>query len=753
MLAKKKKRQHHSIHSTLTSASSSTSSSALLAASSLLLLLLLVDAAAADTLLLLLLLLPLALLLLLVVVVVIPAATATSAAAAPPLSAAASSSSSLDLDRARALEKRHGFFVTWSTGTNYAAEEGRKREGGSLKKVERKKEEKEESENDGHRTQKTRKKYSKSCFPRESHLQSSTAMSEAFSGWTIKQLSVRDVEKRGEKREARKKRPHVMRGICSSTSEKKKKRKKKTRPFHLLSLAHIRSSRPLPSRTPTKQEYVRDVGGNPDACDTKEELIELAARLAVAAEAAALGNGSGGGGGGGGGGGNTASASASASAASPAPSSAYPEIEYSEQPRREEGQQTATTATTGNPFAPSSSSVPASMPPANALSGPRRRAVLVGCNYAATPSASLQGCINDANCLRHLLVSRFGFLDENIVLLLVRIERESSFFFFRSSFRLPFSSLTSCFSRKKNEIKNFKNHFFPKDTSPYPSQWPTRANILWHASNLSSGARAGDSLFFSFSGHGAQVPDQSGVSFFPISFFPLLILLRISSTAHPHSLSLSLYPLSLCVPTLSNPQDEADGLSETICPCDFPDSGGGSGGGMILDDELNLALVRPLPSGAKLHSLLDCCHSGSTLNLEFRCKAREGPIYWKQEYEYQPRTYKGSAGGLVVGISASRDKQVAADTSQLAAGGSHTGAATFTFIQSIEAYGTSLSYEALLRNVSCVFLYKYFFHFFSTSFFSPPFFHSPLSLSFLLSVSFSLRTLFFLFYSQTTKNR
>ena len=236
--------------------------------------------------------------------------------------------------------------------------------------------------------------------------------------------------------------------------------------------------------------------------------------------------------------------------------------------------------------------------------------MLVGCNYASTPSATLQGCINDASCLRYLLFSRFGFRDEDVVLLL--------------------------------------------DMSPYPSQWPTRSNILWHASALSSNARAGDSLFFSFSGHGAQVPDQSG--------------------------------------------DEADGLSETICPCDF--QGSGSGGGMILDDELNLALVRPLPTGAKLHCLLDCCHSGSALNLEFRCKARDGPVYWKQEYEYQPRTYKGTAGGLVVGISASRDKQVAADTSQLAAGGSHTGAATFTFIQSIEAYGTSLSYEALLRNVS-----------------------------------------------------
>ena len=133
--------------------------------------------------------------------------------------------------------------------------------------------------------------------------------------------------------------------------------------------------------------------------------MELAARLAVEAEVAALGGSAGDGGGNG---------AASAAATAPASSSSYPEIEYSEQPRRE-GEQTATPS--GNPFAPTNT-VPPSMPPANALSGPRKRAVLVGCNYASTPSASLQGCINDASCLRYLLLSRFGFQDDDIVLLL-----------------------------------------------------------------------------------------------------------------------------------------------------------------------------------------------------------------------------------------------------------------------------------------------------------------------------------------------
>lgn len=253
-------------------------------------------------------------------------------------------------------------------------------------------------------------------------------------------------------------------------------------------------------RQNNQKEYVRDVGGNPEACDTKEELVGLAARLAVQAEVAALGTN---------GNGNSNGNAPTSSSAPPQPqpsssSISYPEIEYSEQPRREqEGQTTTTTTTTkttGNPFAPSPS-IPPSMPAANSGS-PRKRALLIGCNYASTPSATLQGCINDASCLRHLLITRFGFPEENIVLLL--------------------------------------------DTSPYASQWPTRSNILWHASALSSQAQAGDSLFFSFSGHGAQVPDQSGVrcffNFFFENFCFLFFFFFLQLTSLFLSLSLPLPP-------------------------------------------------------------------------------------------------------------------------------------------------------------------------------------------------------------------
>jgi hypothetical protein len=60
--------------------------------------------------------------------------------------------------------------------------------------------------------------------------------------------------------------------------------------------------------------------------------------------------------------------------------------------------------------------------------------------------------------------------------------------------------------------------------------------------------------------------------------------------------------------------------------------------------------------------------------------------------------WKGTAGGWAVQIAASRDAQVAADTAALS-GTAHTGAATFAFIQAVELYGTSLTYDALLRSM------------------------------------------------------
>lgn len=42
--------------------------------------------------------------------------------------------------------------------------------------------------------------------------------------------------------------------------------------------------------------------------------------------------------------------------------------------------------------------------------------------------------------------------------------------------------------------------------------------------------------------------------------------------------------------------------------------------GEISNDEINAAIVKPLPDGAKLHAIIDTCHSGTFLGLPFMYK-------------------------------------------------------------------------------------------------------------------------------------
>ena len=107
-----------------------------------------------------------------------------------------------------------------------------------------------------------------------------------------------------------------------------------------------------------------------------------------------------------------------------------------------------------------------------------------------------------------------------------------------------------------------------EQTDPY--KIPTKHNIRMAMYWLVQGCQPGDSLVFHYSGHGAQQRNYNG--------------------------------------------DEVDGFDETLCPLDFETQG------MIVDDEINTALVRPLPHGVKLHALIDACHSGTALDLPYLCR-------------------------------------------------------------------------------------------------------------------------------------
>eukprot|EP00892_Ulva_mutabilis_P001307 jgi/Ulvmu1/11177/UM072_0013.1 len=190
-----------------------------------------------------------------------------------------------------------------------------------------------------------------------------------------------------------------------------------------------------------------------------------------------------------------------------------------------------------------------------------------------------------------------------------------------------------------------------RDDQHNRASMPTRNNILRQMDALVRGASSGDSLFFHFSGHGSQKRDWSG--------------------------------------------DERDGMNETICPTDFRQAG------QIVDDELNKHLVNPLGHGVRLHALLDACHSGTGMDLRHVTKLdkRSGAIRWRDEGN--TRKYKGTKGGLAVQFGACKDSQTAADTASLS-GGTHTGAATFLFIQACERlikHQQPLTYSSILRDM------------------------------------------------------
>jgi len=100
---------------------------------------------------------------------------------------------------------------------------------------------------------------------------------------------------------------------------------------------------------------------------------------------------------------------------------------------------------------------------------------------------------------------------------------------------------------------------------------PTKDNILNALNDLVSQSRSGDVCFVHYSGHGGKVKDKDG--------------------------------------------DEDDGYDETLIPLDYKTAG------QIVDDELFTTFICALSSGVTLTCLMDCCHSGTILDLPYSFKA------------------------------------------------------------------------------------------------------------------------------------
>lgn len=168
---------------------------------------------------------------------------------------------------------------------------------------------------------------------------------------------------------------------------------------------------------------------------------------------------------------------------------------------------------------------------------------------------------------------------------------------------------------------------------------PTRANILAGLHWLAQGAQPGDSLMFHFSGHGGQQPDPEGM--------------------------------------------EEDGMNETILPVDFQQAG------MITDDEISNIIVRPMPEGVRITAVLDCCHSGTGMDLPFTWSKSRG---WQEEVN----PFHSQCDAQL--FSGCEDDDVSADATRY---GEASGAMTTAFCDVLQT-NPSLQYKHLMAELALV---------------------------------------------------
>jgi len=217
------------------------------------------------------------------------------------------------------------------------------------------------------------------------------------------------------------------------------------------------------------------------------------------------------------------------------------------------------------------------------------------------------------------------------------------------------AALRGCINDARNIKKVLLRQGFPDDSSHMvvltddssSNYSPTSKNIFKAIQWLVQGVSQGDILFFHFSGHGAQVPDKTG--------------------------------------------QEADGMNETILPLDYKHK-------QITDDELWGSLVYPLPSGVKLTAIMDCCHSGTGLDLPFDYKIGKKKGFGERKGgKWMEEVNPAHSRGDVCLFSGCEDSQTSADTVDRRGKGS--GAMTQSFIDGFERNGFGGTYTELLASM------------------------------------------------------
>ncbi len=161
--------------------------------------------------------------------------------------------------------------------------------------------------------------------------------------------------------------------------------------------------------------------------------------------------------------------------------------------------------------------------------------------------------------------------------------------------------LSGCQNDAKNMAEYIKdvwgfeesNITFLMDDGQNPD--PTMENILNAFKQLVSDSEPGDVAFVHYSGHGGKVRDDNGDEG------------KWMYDSPTYWRDLFSYFSFLRVVNLL-----ADGYDETLVPLDYQQAG------QIRDDDLFTTLVGAMPRGAHLTCVMDCCHSGTVLDLPYQ---------------------------------------------------------------------------------------------------------------------------------------
>ena len=221
-------------------------------------------------------------------------------------------------------------------------------------------------------------------------------------------------------------------------------------------------------------------------------------------------------------------------------------------------------------------------------------ALLIGINYRGQ-SGELNGCINDVNNIRDMLINQFNYDKKNIVML-------------------------------------------TDDTK----EKPTAMNILRELSKLIIKAYYDqcDDIFIHYSGHGTNIKDKDG--------------------------------------------DEDDNKDEALVPLDHKQNG-------IITDDLLHDYLSYLPDNCRCVCLLDCCHSGTILDLPYRYIGVENFVI-----ENDDATVKGN----IIMISGCKDIQTSADAwIQSDMKGEYAGAMTSAFLHTMKHYDYTCTCFHLLNGM------------------------------------------------------